>query len=403
MNQSPGCFTGMSSAWRWLTGLFTMSAAAPDGAGTCSTSSAASAANGGNQREGVSFAALPAEVTPAIAECLSSYADLCAFRRIDKGRHGTLTPTVLLPILQRLLVVLPSAVGLGSLVVCLIPQLPLPEALSHGCCITALIKELSRRLWMMERGGSWARWKPVLEMLYLLRGKRPLVLGDDNFGVFGSRAAFMRETETIRQWKMLSWGVTIGSHQRPLMDGDKIRDRSFGYRLPTLLTKPSPHFPHDTFDPADPPTDDCGTYATYTSMAAFVLRGWLGDGGHTSCARYWLSDRFTSAASRRVSELLAAPPSDVAQWGATVFDKRPGWHYRLVVFGSEAMGEGDMAVIELTASGDLTDSGDWTMGAWRLVHIYTTESAPHDQTRSVVMRVLGDHLGGMVWRRERET
>jgi len=386
----------MSSARRWLTGMFTTSAAARGEAGTSSTSSSleSAAANGGGQREGVSFAALPAEVTPAIAECLSSYADLCAFRRIDKSRHTALTPTVLLPILQRLLVVLPSAVGLGVLVEVPIPQLPLPAALSHGCCVTALFEQLSRRLFILEKGGKWARWKPVLEMLYLLRGKRPLVLGDDNFGVFGSRAAFMSETEAIRQWKMLSWGVTVdhGGREMRLMVRDKILERSSAYQLPTLVTSASPLFRHDAFDGTDPPTQLNGyLYPTYTSMMAFELFRRLIMSGPIYNIRHWSSYCRDTAAFRRVGELLAAPPSDAAQWGAAVFDKRPGWHYRLVVFGSEAMGEGNLAVIELVG---------WENG--RYVIVFTTESAPFAQTRTVAMRVLGNQLEGKVWRRENE-
>ncbi|CEM16511.1 unnamed protein product [Vitrella brassicaformis CCMP3155] len=387
----------MSSAWRWLTGLFTTSAGAPDGAGASTTSSSleSAAANGGGQREGVPFAALPAEVTAAIAQCLSSHADLCAFRRIDKSRHTALTPTALLPMLQRLLPIVAAPLGLGVLVEVPIPQLPLPEALSHGCRITALIEQLSRRLWMMERGRSWARWKPVVEMLYLLRGKMPLVLGDDNFGVFGSRAAFMSETEAVRQWRILSCGVTVnqGDQQRQLMDGNSILRRWYGYQLPTLLDSASPYFPHAPFDPADPPTQLNGyTYPNYTSMVAFLVFDWLDEGNHIRRIRYWWSYCRAFAAYFRAGDRLAASHSDAAQWGAAVFDKRreDGWHCRLVVVGSEVMGEGHMAVIRLTRTNG------------RHVEISTTESAPHDQTRTVVIRVLGDQLGGKVWRKEDE-
>ncbi|CEM03542.1 unnamed protein product [Vitrella brassicaformis CCMP3155] len=393
--QSPGCFAGMFSAWRWLTGLFTMPVAARNRAGTCSTSSAASAANGGNQREGVPFAALPAEVTAAIAQCLSSYADLCAFRRIDKSRHTALSHTVLLPILIRLLPIVAASLGLGVLV-----EVPVPQ-LTQGVAVTvaltrALIEQLSRRLFMLERGGSWARWKPVVEMLYLLRGKRPLVLRDDNFGVFGSRAAFMSETEAVRQWKILSWGATVnqGGQQRPLMDGDSILNQWPGYQLPSLLDSASPLFPHAPFDPADPHTQlDGGTYPNYTSMVAFIVFDRLDEGNHINRIRHWSSYCRASAAYFRAGDRLTASHSDAAQWGAAVFDQKweDGWHRRLVVLGSEAMGEGHMAVIRLTRTNG------------RRVEIFTTESAPHDHTRTVVMRVLGDHLGGMVWRQEDET
>ncbi|CEL95845.1 unnamed protein product [Vitrella brassicaformis CCMP3155] len=351
-------------------------------------------------REGVSFSAVPAEVVPTIAQCLTSYDDLCAFRRIDKTRHGALTPAALLPILTQLLPVVVASLGLGGLLVCIIPQLPLREALSHGCCTAYLIEQLSRRLFILERGGDWARWRPHLEMLYLLRGKRPLVLSDDNFGVFGSRAAFMSEREAVRQWKILSRWITFadGEQQRQLMDGNAILRPHNCRFTPTLLNSPSPLFPHVAFDPADPPTEmDGWTSPSCTQTVAFELFNWLVRSGHIRRIKSWLSWRPASAAFRGVSELLAASPGDAAQWGAgaTVFDvKRPDGkgHDRLVVLGSEAMGEGHMAVIWLIDWGDCC----------RSVYILTTESAPHDKTRTVVMRALGDQLGGKVWREERD-
>ncbi|CEM22655.1 unnamed protein product [Vitrella brassicaformis CCMP3155] len=102
--------------------------------------------------------------------------------------------------------------------------------------------------------------------------------------------------------------------------------------------------------------------------------------------------------SIRVGELLAAPQSGAAQWEAAVFDSKvmeDGRRYRGMVLGSEAMGERQAAAILLTA--EFMGERDY-----RSVNIYTTESAPHDQTRTVVMRVLGDQLGGKVWRREHE-
>ncbi|CEL96687.1 unnamed protein product [Vitrella brassicaformis CCMP3155] len=386
-----------------------MSAAACEGAGDStdepSSSAAPATANGGEQQQqgGVPFSAVAATVTPAIAQCLSSsdYAGMIALSRIDKTLRNSLAP-ILLPMLMRLLAVLLSTIGLGSLVVWLIPQLPLPEALSHGCCVAYLIEQLSRRLWMMERGGSWARWKPVLEMLYLLRGKRPLVLGDDNFGVFGSRAAFMSETEAVRQWKILSWGVTVddGGQRRPLMDGNGIL--CFfpdARRHPTLLVSASPFFPHAPFDLTDPHTQLNGyTYPNYSSMVAFKLFHWLISSGHINRIRHWSSFGRASAAHQRVGDLLAASQSDAAQWGAVILDtkREGGWSCRLVVVGSEAMGEGNMVAIRLGHG----------VGGYRCVEIFTNEwpsSQSHDQTRSVVMRVLGDQLGGKVWDEQDES
>ncbi|CEL95841.1 unnamed protein product [Vitrella brassicaformis CCMP3155] len=412
------------------------------------SSSAASAANGAvsassanhHQQQQhdrlISAADVPQHLAPTVAEYVRSYSQLEAL--IDA--HPTLrTPSLLLPILIRLLpvvvdvpvpqlaldvaapatsphgsalsrfllplvmrslgVLLPT-VGLGSFLMRIIPQLPLPRSLSHGCRMAIAIEQLTRRLKRLERGGDWARWRPHLEMLYLLQGRRPVVLGDESFGVFGSRAAFVIETEAVRQWKILSRGVTVTDHDgrhRQVMDGDKVRCYSFslrhwGYSLPTLLPSASPLFPHVPFDPADPPTERDGlTYRSYTSIMAFVLFCWLRCGGHLPCIRSWISWRRDSAASRRVRELLAASPSDAAQWGAgaTVFDRKDGYerHYRLVVLGSEAVGEGHMAVIWLSDR----------EGHSKDVIIHSTEPAPHDRTRDIVMRGLGPHLGGIAW------
>ncbi|CEM06508.1 unnamed protein product [Vitrella brassicaformis CCMP3155] len=385
---------------------------AADGAGGSiadeSASSAASAAKGAasassaKQQGGINAADVPQAVAPTVAEYVRSYSQLEAL--IDA--HPTqFTAAVLLPILTQLLPVVVALI-FGALV-----QVPLPQ-LTQG---VAIIVAIARRLVMLERGGDWARWRPHLEMLYLLRGMRPVVLGDDNFGVFqyryigvfDRRAFFISETEAVWQWKILSWGVTVadGGQQTRLMDlsciGDSIILLPHACRFtPTLLASASHLFPSDAFDPTDPPTQLAEyTYPNYTSMVAFVLFRWLFCGGHIRRVREWWSYRSAYAAFRRVDELLAASPSDAAQWGAgvAIFDgKRPDGkglsHCRWVVLGSEVMGEGHMAVIELV---------DW-WGYSRDVIIYSTEPAPHAQTRNVVMRMLGAQLGGVVWRGEHE-
>ncbi|CEM04372.1 unnamed protein product [Vitrella brassicaformis CCMP3155] len=203
----------MLSLWRWLKGLCTTSAAR-DGAGILTkntTSSAASAANGAvsaspvdhhqqHQHDPlVSAADVPEEAMATVAEYVRSYSQLEAL--IDA--HPTqFTAAVLLPILTRLLPVVVDAV-FGGLV-----EVPMPQLTQSVSIIVAT----TRRLFILERGGNWDRWRPVLEMLYLLRGKRPLVLGDDNFAVFGSRAAFLGKREAVRQWKILSRGITVTDH-----------------------------------------------------------------------------------------------------------------------------------------------------------------------------------------------
>ncbi|CEL95880.1 unnamed protein product [Vitrella brassicaformis CCMP3155] len=328
----------------------------------------------------ISAADEPEEAVPTVAEYVRSYSQLAAL--IDA--HPTqFTAAVLLPILTRLLPVVVEAI-FGGLV-----EVPMPQ-LTQGA---AIIVATTRRLFILERGGNWDRWRPVLEMLYLLQGRRPVVLSGDDFGVFATRAAFVSETEAVRQWKILSRGITVtdGEQQRQLMYGNGILPlSSMSHDLPTLLTATSPPV-SDAFDPADPPTKLRGlTHPSYTSMVAFVLVGWLFQRGHIPCIKSWWSDSPESASSRRVWELLAASPSDETQWaaGATVFEKPliSGGCDRLVVFGSEVMGDGHMALIKLVDREIRRD-----------IFIYTTESGPHDHTRTVVTRVLGEQVWDMEW------
>ncbi|CEM29835.1 unnamed protein product [Vitrella brassicaformis CCMP3155] len=393
MDQPPGCFAGMFNLWRWLKASLTVSQAKKesttcnhDGAGISKTTHAAngvSTATPVNQQQqhdsAVSASDVPEEAVPTVAEYVRSYSQLEAL--IDA--HPTqFTTAVLLPILKQLLSAVVEGI-FGASVEATVPQLALDRA---------IMVAITRWLFMLERGGDWGRWRPHLELLYHLRGKSPLVLGDEHFSAFGSRAAFIGEREAVCQWRVLSREVNVrrGSQQMRLMDG---------CRLPFLLDAPSPLFPRDTFDAADPPTQlDGWTYPSYASLVAFSLFSWLRDGSYITFSRDCSSYCRASAASLRVRELLAAPQSDAAQWGsgAAVFDRkwqvwaRP-WHERLVVLGSEVMGQGNMAAIRVEDWGDL-----------RSVRVFTTESAPDDRTRTTVMRVLGRQLGGKAWRMEDE-
>ncbi|CEM04382.1 unnamed protein product [Vitrella brassicaformis CCMP3155] len=352
----------------------TSAARVENGISKNTTSSAASAANGAshvscvNQHQQhqydrlISPADVPDEAVPLVAEYVRNYSQLEALI----AAHPTqFTAAVLLPILIRLLPVVVEAIFGGLM------EVPMPQLTQRVSIIVAI----TRRLFIFERGGDWARWRPVLEMLYLLRGRRIVVLSDDNFSVFGSRAAFIGETEAVRRWKILSRDVTVSfrGQQRRLMNGDRFfrLPVETSYYLRTLFPSGSPLFPHDTFDPANPPTKlSDWTSPSYTSMVAFILLSWLYKDGHIPCIKAWWSCRPDPAAYRRVCELLAAPPSDATQWGAgaAVFDEK--WsdgegHERLVVLGSEAMGEGHMALIKLEEWGD-----------GRYVGIYATLWAP---------------------------
>ncbi|CEM07743.1 unnamed protein product [Vitrella brassicaformis CCMP3155] len=305
----------MLNPWRWLKALLTTLA-------TCHRSTSPPQ----QHDDPISASDVPEEAAVIIAEYVRSYSQLEAL--IDA--HPTqFTTAVLLPILTRLL---PAVVEdiFGAFVQVAIPKLSQDAA---------VIVAITRRLMMLEDGRDLARWRPHLELLYHLRGKRPVVLGDGHFEVFGSQTGrgFIGETEAVRQWKILSRGVTVHDRgqQRQLMDGDWILHTASGYRLPALLTSASPLFPRDTVDPANPPTQlDGWTYRNYASLVAFSVFNWLRDGRYITFSRDWSSWCPASAASLRVCQLRAAPPSDAAQWGngVAVFDQKYNcrWHLRLV-------------------------------------------------------------------------
>mmetsp|Transcript_41320 Transcript_41320/g.117361 ORF Transcript_41320/g.117361 Transcript_41320/m.117361 type:complete len:161 (+) Transcript_41320:376-858(+) len=147
-------------------------------------------------------------------------------------------------------------------------------------------------------------------------------------------------------------------------------------------------------------------YSTYTSLVAFTLYQWLTrsspERNPLAHIRQWWSNCRDSRAFQRVRELLTASPScsGGGQWGAggAVYDKKnewATWHDRLVVLGSEAVGEGQMAMITLEAC--------QTTWPCMYVWVWATEPAPYERTRSALMGVLGGYLGGMVWRLERES
>jgi len=105
---------------------------------------------------------------PRIAQHVTSYSQVAYLRLIDTDRKPPISPVqpisltanVLLPILTRLLPIVVASLGPDVLV-----QAPIPQ-LTQGVAVTVatrmLIEELSRRLFMLERGGKWSRWKSVL-------------------------------------------------------------------------------------------------------------------------------------------------------------------------------------------------------------------------------------------------
>ncbi|CEM07781.1 unnamed protein product [Vitrella brassicaformis CCMP3155] len=362
----------MLNPWRWLKALFTTLAARDGGA-----SSEASANVPSMVEPAVSAADVPQDVALTIAEYVRSYSQLEAL--IDA--HPTqFTSALLLPILTRLLPVVVEG-SFGSVV-----DVPVPQLSQDAAVVVAI----TRRLMMLEYGRDLSRWRPHLELLYHIRGKRPVVLGDEHFSAFDSRAAFIGETEAVRQWKILSRGVTVRCmsyrccrhQQMRLMDGNAIRLHRCGYRLPALLTSASPLFPHDTFvDAADPPTQLDGY------VYALTLLWWRS----SSSDGFGMAATSVSPEAQRgaLTVLLVLPHLYV--WGggggAAVFDRRVEVHHeRLVVLGGELMGEGDMVLIRLEDWGDKCH-----------VDVHKTWSLPFDRARTAVKGMLGEHLGGAVW------
>ena len=178
-----------------------------------------------------------------------AFLDVDSLMRTRKtDRHHRMLLGVAYLQLRLSLMVSSLTLALGHTLDVPLPQLPLPLALSAVSATTMVIRGLARRLWMLENGGRWARWKAILEMVFFMRGRKVVVLGDESFGVFSRREAFLRAPEAIRQWKMLSKETCVyhatSDSTRPLMSGDGImRFYTDPYRQPTVRATASPMFP----------------------------------------------------------------------------------------------------------------------------------------------------------------
>ncbi|CEM04331.1 unnamed protein product [Vitrella brassicaformis CCMP3155] len=121
--------------------------------------------------------------------------------------HRSALSRSLLPILLHVLGVLLPIVGVGSFLMWVILQPPLPAALSHGCRMAVAIEQLTLRLKRAE--AIFARWKPHVMMVYFLQGRRPLVLRNEHYDGFGTRAAFTSKRRAPRHWRILSSGAFV--------------------------------------------------------------------------------------------------------------------------------------------------------------------------------------------------
>ncbi|CEM34137.1 unnamed protein product [Vitrella brassicaformis CCMP3155] len=166
---------------------------------------------------------------------------------------------------------------------------------------------------------------------------------DGTFGVFGDRAAFMYEKEAVRQWTILSWGLTVGDQQMRLMDGDKL-----------LLHHPFHHahlpLPSCTIRPRPPPTQ----LRDWTYPQLHIVHGVL-----LGLAR-------RPHPSGQVLDVFPSRLCCMSVW-MHCWQPRPAMRHgggrgrlcstlaALLVLESAAMGEGNMAVIGGIAGQQLGD------------------------------------------------
>mmetsp|Transcript_16042 Transcript_16042/g.38279 ORF Transcript_16042/g.38279 Transcript_16042/m.38279 type:complete len:387 (-) Transcript_16042:137-1297(-) len=383
----------MSGTRDGASGTASSSAASAAAAPAAASSSASSHQHHQQQQGSLDASEVPQVLTASVAQYVRSYSQL---ESLIEAHPAFFTPALLLPILMRLWPIVVASLGLGVFI-----QVPLPQ-LAHGTAVAMATNMLMQRLFILAHGGNWRRWIPHLTMIRWLQEGRPVHLVDEHFGVFGSPQEFLSEREAPRQWTILSRMVYVcvesdatwvllgrGCSWHPLMRNNAIRvfisDR---YVQPRLLDSPSPLFPPATFEPDNPPTQlDGYTYRTYACMVAFVLFDWLRN-FRSPHMRFTLARRDTLDATHHVHQLLAVGCGP--QWGgrAAVFDKRREEggvnHTRLVVLGSEVLGEGHIAAIVVEREGRLSGGGH----EYR-VDVYTSELQPHDRTRSAMTEVLG--------------
>ncbi|CEM07671.1 unnamed protein product [Vitrella brassicaformis CCMP3155] len=360
---------------------------------------------------GVPFSLLPGSVIQLIPQFLTLSSAVLRFRRVDKHTLSQLSLAVVIPLLTRLLALLVPSLPFGAHVMVTFPQLPLRlESVGDGdgmsCHLSVLFEQLTRRLFFLERGGDWGRWKPHVEMLSVMVVGQPIALDEVNFSGFGQCADYLGKNEAVRQWLILSRLIAFLSISHPqlptmLMDGNRIRPVPLRHTLslPDMLPA-DPLFGRGQYDAANPPTvlddDRSITYRSYSCMVAFVLFKYLWAAGVLRCAKSWLSTRLMSLSSRRARHLMAASGVGQLRHCAAVCDRKGeyGSHERLIVLGGEQLG----------ATGQLAFLTMRDTGVSYLISVLTTESPPFDRTRVAVMRVVGEHftLACKLWLEEKE-
>ncbi|CEM28348.1 unnamed protein product [Vitrella brassicaformis CCMP3155] len=318
---------------------------------------------------------VPEEAVPLIAEYVGSYSQLEA---LVNAHSITFTQTgVLWDILARLLSI-KIASFFGDLVQVPVPQLT--QRVAATVATGAMVEQLRRRLFMLEYGGRWARWRPHLALLYHLQAGWCCVT---------STSVCSTATRRPSLWRLRRLASGEYSATGWTLEGGRIRLRPQVLGPLSLQHSPSAIF---TFDAASPPThvqsgeEGWGSfeYRTYGCAVGFILTHWLtADPANDRPHMSWpISAEVTGVAAQRVQALLAAHPSIGLQGVLEVFDKKGlkgGEHMRMIVLGGGALGE-QIATIELSQGGG---ESEW------LVNVRTTEPCPYTNTRNGVISVLG--------------
>jgi len=261
-----------------------------------------------------------------------------------------------------------------------------------------------RRLFVLEHGGEWVRWRPHL-VIFRLICDEPLVLGEATFEHVSTRAgrqAFLAAPEAMRQLSVIGKELVVEGRQ--LMEGDD-RLRDFGedrFDHFTVLPNPSPLFPPDAFDRNNPPARYTGHDEVYRSLTCLVGVRLLAacEEIRNDSIRQWTSAQRDSACFRRCQQLLTAPFSGPVE-GCPVFDcatgglpDNPG-HFRSLLLTNEVV---DKEIVAELMVADGSSEGRDVMA----VLVFTTELRPYTETRAAVMRVCGAELGHKVWEEEEE-
>ncbi|CEM09041.1 unnamed protein product [Vitrella brassicaformis CCMP3155] len=273
---------------------------------------------------------------------------------------------------------------------------------SDGAAWLSVSDELPRvlrRLFVLEHGGEWVRWRPHLVVMRLLRGE-PLVLGEASFDHVSRRAgrqSFLTAPEAMRQLSVIGREAVVDG-QRLLEGNDRLADfTSSGFHPFQLRTIPYAPF-LDAFDPHNPSARYPQFRVTFRSLSCMVgdclLRA---DERLRSRCKTWRSLLSESSCYRRCVALLTESPAGPVE-GCHVFDAKtetePTWHSRYVLLADTEVAAVVVVYLEL-------NDGRRVYGSVG-IQVHTTEECPYTRTRGAVMGVCGGELGSKVWSEENE-